>query len=321
MFRILHDRALVDGEGCGIARSLPTNYVREELDVTGGTAAGSRRSRAHDPSPLCRGGSDSKKATPPDFAVTDDPSLADITLVGFELRLDQDDAFRASGVRGQQSEKAPEDARKRYERQIGHEEVGCRRIDVVRSEVANVGPFTHPHPRVVSDAVVDLPVTDVERLYVLGTVLEQAVGESARRDSCIEAPPTTWIDGEGGQAMFELVAAPGDVPPCRSGNDDCLGRVDERRRLRSRGVVDADEAALDDVLCGGAALDKPATHQFLVETSTAHTNVTGDPGLSPFLQRRELGDDLTVEFLQRIDAVIELERIDLRQTRVKRRDR
>ena len=62
-----------------------------------------------------------------------------------------------------------------------------------------------------AQALVQLPVADVERDHVRGAVLQQAVGEAAGRGADVEAVEARDGDGERFERVLELLAAAGDV--------------------------------------------------------------------------------------------------------------
>ena len=108
-----------------------------------------------------------------------------------------------------------------------------------------------------------LPVADVESDHRRGAVLEQAVGETARRRADVEARGPADVDAEHVERVLELLPAPRDVPRRRGdGQLDVLVELlpglrvtcdppgqDERLRLRAGlGETAFDEEDIEPLL-------------------------------------------------------------------------
>ena len=95
---------------------------------------------------------------------------------------------------------------------------------------AGVGALEHGDAVVVAQAPVQLAVGDVERHHVLGSALEQAVGEAAGRGADVEGATAPGVDREHIEGIGQLASAARDEGGQRRDVDlDVLG--DELPRL------------------------------------------------------------------------------------------
>lgn len=139
-----------------------------------------------------------------DRLVTDDAAGGHFGWAGLELGLEEGDDRGArwdAGCDGRQ------DFFEGDEREVGDDEVDGRQV----RQVAGVDAFEEGDAEVLAKAVVELGLSDVDGDDVDGSVLEEAVGEPARRCSDVEAGEAGGVDGEGGEGGFELEASATDV--------------------------------------------------------------------------------------------------------------
>jgi hypothetical protein len=115
----------------------------------------------------------------------------------------------------------------------------------------------------------ELTVADVERHDVLGTALQQAVREPARRRAGIQGPATANVDHEVVERGLELEPAAADVLRWRSLHDDGVAGIDLAGRLVGSRAVDEHAAERDLAGRLRAAGSQPAADELGVEPATS----------------------------------------------------
>jgi len=140
--------------------------------------------------------------------------------------------------------------------------------------VPRVGPLHHGHARFFAKAGVELPVTDVQRKYVFGTVLKQAVGKPARGRSDVEADAVGRVDAQILERSRELLAATRNEAPIFAADANLRLGANGRPGFVDGRVVDQHAAGPDQRLGATAALRQAVGQHALVEplaTATSHS--------------------------------------------------
>ena len=101
---------------------------------------------------------------------------------------------------------------------------------------------------------------DVNRVDLCGTVLQQAIGESASRCAHVKCGATGSVDFEKLQGVFELQPAAADEPIV-SDQNKCVLVSNRFTRLAGGMIVDPNLAGHDGALGFLAALAQAALHQ------------------------------------------------------------
>ena len=78
--------------------------------------------------------------------------------------------------------------------------------------MAGVHAFHHRHPGILSQPLVELGASDVQRDHALRAPLEQHVREPAGRRAHVESVPAGGVHAQNLQRMVELLAAAGNEP-------------------------------------------------------------------------------------------------------------
>ena len=148
------------------------------------------------------------------------PALGHLTTPRLELGFDEGHQVAA---RSDDGGDRTEDLAQRDEREVGDRRVD-RTVEVVDDDRPHVLPLSHVHPWVRPQAFVELAVPDVHGDDLCRAVLQEAVGETARRGAGVEHAPTGRVDAEAVEGGFELVAAASDVAIGLAHHDDGLRR-------------------------------------------------------------------------------------------------
>ena len=166
---------------------------------------------------------------------------------------------RARQAGSAQARAAGSTRRQRDERHVGGDEGGPKRQRRA-VERPRVRPVDGGHTRVGAKALVELVSPDVERDHGGRAVLEEAVGEPARRGSDVEASLAGDVRPEPGERRLELLPAARHEPRRR---DQLDRRVTRRRgaRLGRRSAVDVHAARHDERLGAASRLDEAARHE------------------------------------------------------------
>ena len=129
----------------------------------------------------------------------------------FELGLNQQQGLAAA--RGQEGPQGRQHQSQGNKGQIGHGQVGprvLRAVEVVRSEVAQVGALAQHQARISAQAPGGLAVTHINAIDAASAVLKQAIAKAARGDAAIEADPPRNPDRQGLKGGHQLLTTPGD---------------------------------------------------------------------------------------------------------------
>ena len=185
-----------------------------------------------------------------ELAVADDATPPHLAAAGLELRLDEDE--RVPPVL-EQSQRRGQDEANADERHVAHEQVGQKRQ---LSEVPRVRALEHGHPRIVPHLRVQLAVPDVDRDHPAGPVLEEGVGEPARRRSEVEAVSAVDLDLDLRERVRELLTAARHVS--RRGLDPQLRILVD---LMTRLLVPGHEPRQHERLRLRSALGEAALHE------------------------------------------------------------
>ena len=206
------------------------------------------------PTPLQSGVDDLPKHATMDVRVPDDAAAPNLALAGLELRLDEHDRIPTGREQAQHRWQRGPDA---DEGDVGDEQVGAERQ---LPELAGVRALEHGHPWVGAQLRVELAVADVDGDHARDPVLEQVVGEAARRRPHVDRVAPVELDVVLLERVRELLATAGDE--ARPLLDRELGVVGY---LMSRLVVAGHEPGQDECLCLSAARCEPALDQKDVE--------------------------------------------------------
>ena len=139
--------------------------------------------------------------------IAHDALLADVFLSGLELRLDE--AEHLSGGLEQLLDGWKDDLQ-RDERYVHHRQVQ-RLTEILRRDIADVGPLHHDDAGVGADLPRQLAVADVDGEDLAGPLLQQAVGKAAGRCAGVAADKAGRVDAEIAQRLFQLQSAAADV--------------------------------------------------------------------------------------------------------------
>ncbi len=199
--------------------------------------------------PEGRGG-DVAEDPPVHLGVADDAAVRHVGLPGLELRLHEHEGVPAGLEQPQHGRNGDPDA---DEGDVADEQVGRERQ---LGERAGVRPLEHGHARVVPELRVELPVADVDRGDARRPVLEEAVGEAARRGAEVDGGASLDPDVDELERVGELLASAGDEPG-RPLDLELRVLVDLMPRL----VVAPDEPRDHERLRLGPALGEPALHE------------------------------------------------------------
>ncbi len=129
-------------------------------------------------------------------------ALRDVCSAGLELRLHEHERLPAGSGEPQYRRQRETDG---DERDVADHEL---RRERQRVQETSVRPLEHDHPRIVSQAGVQLAVADVESDHPGGAALEQDVGEAAGRGADVEAVEPARIDARTRRARSRACARP-----------------------------------------------------------------------------------------------------------------
>ena len=190
-------------------------------------------------------------------ALPHDPLLTHLAAPRLKLGLDEADhpAATAQQLRrhGQHELQGDE----------GH--IDAREIDGVghlfAGDIADVGALQVDDPSVGPQLPGELAVADVDRVDLFGAVLQHAVGEAAGRRADIHAGFPLEHDRKDPHRLFELEAAPADVPEGLPAHLERGGLLHVHARLVGLLAVDIHLPRHDDRLRLFSAREEPALHQ------------------------------------------------------------
>ena len=145
-----------------------------------------------------------------------DPTLADLALTHFELRLHEH--HQRARIRFQRSHHHRNDMGGGNKTDVADGEVH-RFSQVPRLKVTRVHAFAHDHAGVVSKLPVQLPRAHIDREHLRSAGLQEAIGKSTRRRSEIRANQTGDIDLKRLQRAFQFQPTAADVAELREDLD------------------------------------------------------------------------------------------------------
>src|SRR5712692_9372930 len=168
------------------------------------------------------------------------------------------------GIWRQQGNQWRQDEAQGDERNVDH-----RALDGFwqRCDEAHIGMLHHYHARVVAQRPGQLPAPDIDCIDSPRPVLEQAIGEPARRSPDIEGDQPIWVECESLQRLLQLQAAPADVFQFAILSRDTILRVKwhQHTRLIDLPVAEKDLARHDERARPFAAGSQAAPHQRQVQ--------------------------------------------------------
>src|SRR5215467_1902198 len=134
--------------------------------------------------------------------IADHATLADVLAPHLELRLDERDNL---APRSEDTKRRRQNLFERDERDIDD---GERRLvaEDARVERARIRVLHHDHALILAQTGVELAGADVDRVHTRGALLEQAIGEPARRGADVQTDSPGHLDLEVVERVDELLA-------------------------------------------------------------------------------------------------------------------